>query len=462
MQLCTEEVLNTMAGEYTCGARINWLINTQGFAELDACRRVAGDEFPCDCGPCNPDTCWDITNPSAARTVAPTLPPVIPPSSLYCFPDESGRVTYSDMWDGSYKVQVKEGNVCGPGDNRFSKNTVSVLRDTATGDDKLVLQMKKNSMSGVWEASEVRIVNSNAAPFKYGNYTFHVESVAVKNGSGQTTSNILPANIVLGLFSWDPTERYDVHENWNHEVDVEVSRWGNDDNADTQFLMQPPGSPQMYRFYSGPEAAYNTYDQSNHWHSFRWLPNQISWLSTAGGGQSHLYKTKNAVLSDCKEDLVQCLPADVEIRINLWNMNGQNVAPKGLNDDDYVEVVIGDFSYEEAGIDYAEPGDFCSKHCQCEGFCVNGRCAEVTAPTTPTTPTTNAPAGSTTLAPSVSPTLTCADREGWWRIGRAWKKWCKLAARRGNNARISKFCQKKNLFEDCPVACGVCSPPPSL
>jgi len=332
-------------------------------------------------------------------------------------PEESGRVTYLDLWDGSYTVQVKEGGVCGPGDNRFAKETVSTTTPTTAaaggGGDKLVLQLKKNLSSGVWEASEVRIVNSDGRPFKYGNYTFFVESVAVKNASsGQTISDVLPANIVLGLFTWDPTDRYSVHENWNHEVDIEVSRWGADANADTQFLMQPPGSPQMYRFFSG--SSPNTYDQSNHWHSFRWLPNEISWLSTSGGGQSHLYTTEQAVLSGC-EDFVQCLPADVEIRINLWNMDGMNVAPRGLlNDDDYVEVVIGNFIYEEAGIDYASPGDYCSKHCQCEApqGCVDGQCVGTTpAPVASTlAPVTSTPAPvASTSAPVASTSAPIAS-----------------------------------------------------
>ena len=432
-QSCTPEVLNRLAGQYTCGARINYLINSENYSELDACRKIGGEEFPCDCGPCNPDTCTS----DIVRTVAPTLPPVNPPASLYCFPDENNRVTYLDMWDGSYKVQVKEGNVCGPGNNRFTKDTVSVTKGTPTGtggtdSDSLVLHLKKNVNTGVWESSEVRIVNPDESPFQYGNYTFHVESVAVKNGSGQTTSTILPANIVLGLFTWDPTDRYSSHENWNHEVDVEVSRWGTDTNADTQFLIQPPGSPQMYRFYSGPTGSPDTYEQSDQWHSIRWLPNRMLWSSTAGGGQSHVYTTENAVLSGC-EDLVQCLPADVEIRINLWNMDGP-LAPRGLlNDDDYVEVVIGNFVYEEAGIDFVAPGDYCSKHCQCEAAqgCVDGKCIAVTtAPMTSTpapvkatlapmasTPapvaSTSAPVASTpapvpsTLAPVGSPTSNC-------------------------------------------------------
>jgi hypothetical protein len=53
---CTDAILDSMAGEYTCRARIQWLINQAGLSEHDACYRVSVDEFPDSCGPCNPDT----------------------------------------------------------------------------------------------------------------------------------------------------------------------------------------------------------------------------------------------------------------------------------------------------------------------------------------------------------------------------------------------------------------------
>ncbi len=429
---CTTEILNTLAGAYPCGDRITYLINFEGYSELNACRKVAGDEFPFICGPgCNPDMCDDAT-PSPI-TPSPTYPPIPAPSSLYCFPDDDGvsRVTYSNMWNiennngGGMEVQVKEGNVCGPGDNRFSRNTVS------RNNDDLTLQFKRNTDTNVWEASEVRVTLSNSQPFNYGNYTFHVKSVAVKDASGTTISEILPANIVLGLFTWDPTDRYEVHENWNHEVDIEISRWGIDTDADTQFLVQPPGSPQMYRFFSGDSPG--TYQQSNQWHSFRWLPNIIYWESTAGGGHVHSYSTEQAIAYGL-EDFVQCLPADVEIRLNLWSINGLNTPPKGLNDDEYVEVVIDYFAYDQdTDIQHASPGESCTKHCQCEAEqgCVNGKC--------------------------IAPPSTCQDSTYTFRTKN--KKTSKKFQWRnctwvGN--KPNQRCKWRDNWKMCPLTCNKC------
>ncbi len=51
---CTNTVLNTYAGDYTCGARIAFLEST-GKTEEEACSRVAAKEFPSICGAsCDP------------------------------------------------------------------------------------------------------------------------------------------------------------------------------------------------------------------------------------------------------------------------------------------------------------------------------------------------------------------------------------------------------------------------
>lgn len=54
---CTEEVLKTDAGGFTCGERLTFLINSQGLSEVDACNQIASIEFPAECGPCNPIDC---------------------------------------------------------------------------------------------------------------------------------------------------------------------------------------------------------------------------------------------------------------------------------------------------------------------------------------------------------------------------------------------------------------------
>jgi hypothetical protein len=156
-------------------------------------------------------------------------------------------------------------------------------------------------------------------------------------------------------------------------VDIEISRWNCEENADVQFLVQPPGSPQTHRFFSGATNA--TLDQGGHNYSFNWLPGRIEWGTSAGGGETFALSTEE-LLYKRQPDLIQCMPdQDVEVRINLWNMLGAK-QPEGLSDTDYVEVRIGRFSYEPSSELGLGAGEICSKDCQCSSYsCVDHRCA---------------------------------------------------------------------------------------
>jgi len=294
-------------------------------------------------------------------------PPTSGTSGLYCFPDIESRVQYADVW-GKYRVEVKEGNLCGPGPNRFSKDSVSVQGDTLT--------MSFKKVGTDWEASEVRVLLPEAEmPYPYGTFDFNVNSVKVLEADGTIVSGELPEDLVLGVFTWDIQDRHEVNQNWNHEVDFEMSRWGQSSNADMQFVVQPGASLQKHRFFSGADGT--SYDQSGHTHSFTWLPGHLAWSSTAGGGQSHAYTTEFSVINGL-EDRVQCLPSAIDLRMNVWNTNG-NDAPSGMTDTQSVEVEIDHFSFTPYGGDqYIVSGGYCAKHCQCEADlgCVNGQCIE--------------------------------------------------------------------------------------
>ena len=69
MVTCTDAVWAAAAGSYPCGDRISWLQNTEGdrrydtagqdlgvlqMAEVAACVKVAYEEFPLECGGCDP------------------------------------------------------------------------------------------------------------------------------------------------------------------------------------------------------------------------------------------------------------------------------------------------------------------------------------------------------------------------------------------------------------------------
>ena len=204
---------------------------------------------------------------------------------LYCFKNYSDRVRYEDVW-GSYIVEVKadpNDSKCAPNDNRFADDNVVVENDGLT------LRFK-NKGNG-WTASEVRIVlPDDEMPYTYGQFDFSVKSVTVKNRtSGETVDYTLPVDVVLGMFTWDP--RLGCEETKytnNHEVDIEISRWGGSSGNGTNmtmfeggnatngmdglFVVQPMDPLQYLRFFTGTNKDY---DQGGHTYSFYWHPTNI-------------------------------------------------------------------------------------------------------------------------------------------------------------------------------------------
>jgi hypothetical protein len=341
------EAYDLVAGEFTCGERIEFLMNS-GSSEEAACRQVAGLDFPFLCGPsCDPDRC-DEKNP--------VLEPRTP---LYCFPAYDSRQRYENVW-GDFTLEVKEDavlGVCDPSFNKFTRDMVSL------NGDELTMRFHKNG--DMWEAAEVRIIMpEDQMPFKYGTFSWSVKSVAVKNiDTGAVRQNYLPPNMVLGMYTWDATEDFTIRENYSHEVDVELGRFGDPDSPyDGQFLVQPARGPQMHRFSTKDSSGSS--QQAPQTYSFTWNPGAITWETSAGNGVDHFYSTEEAITLG-NEDFVQCLPADVEARINLWSLGGALVAPMEMSDDEMVEVVIDGFTYSPTSRRGVEDGGFCSKDCQC-------------------------------------------------------------------------------------------------
>jgi hypothetical protein len=236
---CTVDVLNAWAGGHKCGDRISYLVDQYNFQETDACLRVAGHEFPDECGKCNPHTCsmrafggGGLDGGFPKRTMNAR-------TDLYCFPEFKERTRFRNVW-GQFTVEVKESeSTCGPGDNRFTTNTVSLI-------DERYIKLQFKKVGADWEASEIRVrlpeskdEQGEPTPFLYGRYSFSVKSVEiVDSNTGAVLDNVLPASLVLGLFTWDDTESYAAKENMNHEVDIEISRWNDLHSADLQFLVR--------------------------------------------------------------------------------------------------------------------------------------------------------------------------------------------------------------------------------
>jgi hypothetical protein len=264
-------------------------------------------------------------------------------------------------------VEVKSApTLCGPGDNIWSDDTVLVRNRR-----ELTLQFKR--VNGVWSAAEARVLLPRAKqPYSYGTYSFRVKSVGVVDtATGGTVRRYLDPALAIGIFTYDPTPAAEA--TYRNEVDiVEVSQWGRNSSTDGQFLIQPPKSPPYFRFATGRNQAFNP--GSGNWYNVTWNPTSVRWRSTANGGVTHSYTTSQA-LSIGKPDLIQCLPATVEIRLNLWHMKGTR-RPKTMSNTQMAQVVIDHFSFTPNYVVGVANGETCSKSCQClpSSTCVSNKC----------------------------------------------------------------------------------------
>jgi hypothetical protein len=260
------------------------------------------------------------------------------------------------VW-GNYTVQVKDsGNyVCGSHKNAFDDNQVSL-------DQSAELTLSFSFMNGLWYGSEVRILQ--AGGYSYGTFTYSVKDISVFTNGTVTAASSLPDGLVLSMFTSNPL-RTEGHVD-PFEIDIDISKLGNQSNIDVQFLIPPAVAPHYYAFTSATNGFYNEAPQT---YEFTWLPTSVLWNSSAGGGQGLFYTTALAIAAG-QPDLVQCLPADIDARISLRSFNGAGQDPAGMTKDQVVKVVIDKFKFTPIHVTGVADGETCSKACQClSGHC---------------------------------------------------------------------------------------------
>jgi hypothetical protein len=191
-----------------------------------------------------------------------------------------------------------------PGPNYFSDDPADI-----TVDENGYLHMNIINRSGIWYSTEVICMDT----LQYGTYTISIESQV----------DVLDKNVVLGFFTWDS----DAPQYNYREIDIEFSRWGEDNAQNAQYVIQPwTVSGNRYRFYLN-QAGMNTV------HQFEWQPDHVqfdSWDGNSASLQSWTYG-----------NMASIPPAGGgNARINLWLLNG--MAP---SDGQKVEVIIKSFQF---------------------------------------------------------------------------------------------------------------------
>ena len=231
----------------------------------------------------------------------------VPPSDAAAKPDLSNEVRTLQFSGYEWKVKSSNGPV-GPGPNHFSDSKCNVEVD-AQGR----LHLRLTHHDGHWYCSEVVSTRS----FGYGTYKFYVDG----------SIDSIDPNIVLGLFTWSDAPAFS-----HREIDVEISRWGNKDNKNGQFVVQPYTRPMnIVRFQIPPGLSAST-------HSFSWKADSILCRSLKGIDATSPGKSSVIAEHAFTQDIPQA--GGENARMNLWLLAGH--AP---TDGKEMEIVVSKFEF---------------------------------------------------------------------------------------------------------------------
>ncbi len=116
----------------------------------------------------------------------------------------------------TWSVKTSNQGKVGPGPNYFSDTNESVWVDTDG-----FLHIKVRKIGANWNSAQV-VLNESLG---YGRYILYAAS----------RIDLLDKNLVLGIFTYDNSAPQAVYR----ELDIEISKWGNGDNNNGQFVVQP-------------------------------------------------------------------------------------------------------------------------------------------------------------------------------------------------------------------------------
>lgn len=116
-------------------------------------------------------------------------------------------------------------------------------------DDHGRLHLRIAQGLGEWTCAEVNLTRS----LGYGTYLFDVEDVSQ-----------LPPAAVLGMFTWDDSATDPEHR----ELDMEISRWGDPGNKNSQYVVQPYYVPANVVRFTTPRGPIT--------YAFQWEPGRVT------------------------------------------------------------------------------------------------------------------------------------------------------------------------------------------
>src|ERR1700746_185672 len=176
-------------------------------------------------------------------------------------------------------------------------------------DETGALHLRISGSPGKWNVAELKLARS----LGYGTYQFRVRDV----------SDLEPS-AVLTLITWDGVGT----ESDRHELDIDLSRWGNLDNTNVNYVVQPSYVPANYVAFRVPPGPYT--------HSFRWEPGKVMFSTVVGSGNAGAGRVINqhVFTSDVPP------PGGESVRISLYVFGQGKIPMRNEN-----EAIIDKFEY---------------------------------------------------------------------------------------------------------------------
>ena len=261
-----------------------------------------------------PDSSWETpTHLGIAYAALLVDPGYRPPTTTKTLPSQGAKVQAVTIVKGiGQLVRSPLKTVQFSGFEWNAMNAISLRNGTpytydaanASTDSNGRLHLRIVRRDNRWTCSQLILPHS----FGYGTYRFTVEDISH-----------LPAAAVLTLFTWDDLE---ADQNY-HEMDIELSRWGDPALKNAQFVVQPYYVPENVARFAVP-AGPMTY-------SFQWESTKVSFSAIRG---SHDTVATHVFTSGIP------LPGSESVSMNFCAFGFSKVP---LSND--AEVVIDKFQY---------------------------------------------------------------------------------------------------------------------
>ena len=252
-----------------------------------------------------PDSRWTAsTHPGSAYAALLVNSNYRPPLTVNALPAKGGPVRAVAIVNGA--PTIRDPTLQFSGYQWDVRSTVPGMQPSAWTDGEGFLHLRVSNHGGQWDGAEVALSRS----LGFGSYRFLVRDV----------SHLDPA-AVFALFTWDDFGP-------PREMDIEISRWGEPQDKNAQFVIQPYVVPANTVRFNAPAGSLT------YW--MAWGPGRVSFKTTRGFNS----RSASSVIAEHAFTSGVPSPGNERIHMNLYAY-GNRLHPVQRE----LEVVIEKFEF---------------------------------------------------------------------------------------------------------------------